>query len=276
MGKFLLRRGQMPREPLLNRRKLSMNKQELYIGYLPRMSRRLAGFVATILVCIFIAGFFVAYLFNFAQKEFASSYFDFLNEQTFEGILHTKPFPYLMREEPVAAGSLPKLIRYPLVGEGKHGIGEAVSQFENRKVRFKGKLIYRDDMKMIEAIESSIEDLSMGETGNNPTRQSLGEMILRGEIVDSKCYLGVMNPGATKVHRACAVRCISGGIPALFIVKNAEGQSSALWLISRNGEQLSTELLDYVAEPIEISGEVSRLDDQLFFAIDPHKISRLP
>jgi hypothetical protein len=29
-------------------------------------------------------------------------------------------------------------------------------------------------------------------------------MTLTGEIVDSKCYLGVMNPGQGKVHRDCA------------------------------------------------------------------------
>ena len=28
-----------------------------------------------------------------------------------------------------------------------------------------------------------------------------GEVTLAGEIVDSKCYLGVMNPGNGKVHR---------------------------------------------------------------------------
>jgi len=41
---------------------------------------------------------------------------------------------------------------------------------------------------------------------------SLGTQTLVGEIVDSKCFLGVMNPGQLTTHRACAIRCISGGV----------------------------------------------------------------
>jgi hypothetical protein len=37
--------------------------------------------------------------------------------------------------------------------------------------------------------------------------KNLGEFDLVGEIVDSKCYLGNMNPGNGKVRRDCAVRC---------------------------------------------------------------------
>ena len=44
----------------------------------------------------------------------------------------------------------------------------------------------------------------------------LDTFTLIGEIVDSKRYLGVMNPGNGKVHRDCAVRCLSGGIPPIF------------------------------------------------------------
>jgi len=48
---------------------------------------------------------------------------------------------------------------------------------------------------------------------NQAVPKTWGEFDLVGEIVDSKCYFGNMNPGNGKVHRDCAVRCMSGGIP---------------------------------------------------------------
>ena len=46
---------------------------------------------------------------------------------------------------------------------------------------------------------------------------SLGVATLRGEIVDSKCYLGAMKPGDQKTHKACATLCIRGGIPPVLV-----------------------------------------------------------
>lgn len=41
----------------------------------------------------------------------------------------------------------------------------------------------------------------------------LGSISLLREIIDPKCYFGVMKPDYGKVHRSCAIRCIAGGIP---------------------------------------------------------------
>ena len=49
--------------------------------------------------------------------------------------------------------------------------------------------------------------------------ESLGKQTFVGEIVDSKCFLGVMNPGRLTPHRACAIRCISGGVPPVLLVR---------------------------------------------------------
>jgi hypothetical protein len=53
--------------------------------------------------------------------------------------------------------------------------------------------------------------------------EDLGAFTLVGEIVDSKCYLGIMNPGETNPHRECAALCIRGGIPPLIIAHDADG-----------------------------------------------------
>ena len=83
-------------------------------------------------------------------------------------------------------------------------------------------------------------------------------MSLTGEIVDSKCYFGVMNPGNGKVHRDCAVRCISGGIPPAFLVRDVSGRIEALLLAN-----WKRELLDHIAEPVTIRGRLVRSSGRL-------------
>jgi len=95
--------------------------------------------------------------------------------------------------------------------------------------------------------------LTAGETVPVQEPQNLGEVQFTGEIVDSRCYFGVMNPGAGKVHRDCAVRCISGGIPPAFLVRDSSGNIVTLLLAN-----WKRELLNHVAEPVTIRGRLSR------------------
>jgi len=169
---------------------------------------------------------------------------------------------------------LPAFERVPLVAEGKHGFDG--KSFDGQKVKLKGTLIYRDDLRMIEVAAGSIEKFSESSDPIEEKSEALGNFTLRGEIVDSKCYLGVMNPGASKPHRDCAVACLRGGIPPLFIVKDRAGNTSELWLLSAEGASVNREILDFVAEPVEIPGAVVRAGDQLFFHVEPAQIKRLP
>jgi len=68
----------------------------------------------------------------------------------------------------------------------------------------------------------------------------------------------MMNPGNGKVHRDCAVRCISGGIPPAFLVRDANGQLATLLLAN-----WKPELLDHIAEPITIRGRLARFAGRL-------------
>jgi hypothetical protein len=106
------------------------------------------------------------------------------------------------------------------------------------------------------------------------TASDLGQVTLSGEIVDSKCYLGVMNPGNGKVHRDCAVRCISGGIPPAFSVKDAEGRPKILLLAGADGRQLNREVLDFVAEPITIRGRLTRAGETYILWAEPSSFVR--
>jgi hypothetical protein len=102
----------------------------------------------------------------------------------------------------------------------------------------------------------------------------LGEVTLKGEIVDSKCYLGVMNPGNGKVHRDCAVRCISGGAPPAFIAQDSKGDVRVLLLTGSDGRALNREILSFVAEPLELTGRLARRGDSLFLLSEPSTFRR--
>jgi hypothetical protein len=92
---------------------------------------------------------------------------------------------------------------------------------------------------------------------------------VRGEIVDSKCYGGVMNPGRGKVHRDCAVRCLSGGIPPVLVSENEAGDTTLYLLVDFDGSQLPREkFLDRVAEPVEIAGHLINRGDSKILAVD--------
>ena len=85
-----------------------------------------------------------------------------------------------------------------------------------------------------------------------------------------------MNPGEGKPHRACAVRCIAGGIPPLLVVEpTGRRRPSRVLLTGPGGRAINAEVLDYVAEPVRVTGELERLDGRLVLEADPAEIERL-
>jgi hypothetical protein len=250
-----------------------MRNEEFYIGYLPRMPERTARAVKIAVAAALFVAAALAVLFWFGQHSFAPSFFEFLDEREFAGTIRARPVPFLLVETARTENGLPVFARYPLVGEGKHGA--AVGDFDGRRVKLRGKRIHRDNLEMIEVVSGSLAALEPGVGPPAEMAENLGVFTLRGEIVDSKCYLGVMNPGRTKPHRECAVRCLSGGVPPLFLVHDERGNASELWLTSETGGPAGREILDFVAEPVELEGDVTRLGDQLFLRLKRSSIRRL-
>jgi len=163
---------------------------------------------------------------------------------------------------------------YLLVAPGKHGAGGLLAGFDGRAIRLKASLIYRDGATMLEIVPSSLQP-SVNAPVRPPDLIDMGAVTLAGEIVDSKCYLGVMNPGNGKVHRDCAARCISGGIPPALVVRDGAGLSKTLLLASSHGLPLTDRLLDFVAEPVEVSGRLVRSGEIFILETDPNSIRRI-
>lgn len=243
---------------------------ELYIGYLPEAPPGVAAAmrwtVAFLLLLAAGLGLLVAGL----QAPFAPSVFEFGVVRELTGTVWEGVYPLLVLDRPgTPAPGAADTSGYLLVAPGKHGAGGEFLGLDLRRVRLSGSLIYRDGLTMVEVVPGSVEPVD----GGAPTRAlgngDLGERTLVGEIVDSKCYLGVMKPGRGKPHRSCAARCISGGIPPVFVVESAAGERSHLLLVDEKGEAVNDRVLDWVAEPLEITGRVYRSGDLLVLAADP-------
>lgn len=233
------------------------------------MPGRMAARVRNLVFALFGGAALAAGALALAQRPFAASFFEFLQPREFSGVLSAKPHPALAVLRPGKTGELPVYSRYYLVAQGKFGFEHEAAKWDGQAVTLRGKLIYRDDQTMIEVEPASITPRGMGAAPAH-SRRAHGTFTLRGEIVDSKCFLGVMNPGNLKTHRACAVRCLAGGIPPLFIVRQSHDVLYLL-LVSTSGESVNQQVLDLAARPLEIEGEVVQEDNLLVLRADPGK-----
>jgi hypothetical protein len=227
---------------------------EFYVGYQPSAPHNLSKFVRRVVAGIVVGGAGIALVLAGAQAAFDASTFEFGKYQRVAGTLVTTPYPVLLMN---GSSSL-------LVGEGKHGFDAkpGVATLE-------GSRIFRAEGRAIEV--RSIET----RPGAAPSsEEDLGAFTAVGEIVDTKCYFGVMNPGRGKVHRDCAARCISGGLPPAFLVRDQEGRVSTLLLTGTDGRPLGKEILGHVAEPIQVSGRLIRRADLLYLRADPANFHR--
>lgn len=250
---------------------MTESRDELYVGYLPEAPAGVAAHVRRAIVALVLIAVAVALVLVFGQRGFAPSVYEFLVYRDFAGVVRERPYPTLeIQRPPPAAG---ERSRFYLVAPGKFGAAAAVAGLDGRRVRLRGSLIYRDDQTMIEVAPGSIEADDGAAAASSDV--SLGTHTLSGRIVDSKCFLGIMKPGSTKPHRACASRCISGGIPPLLVVEDERGTAAYFLLVGADGRAVNAEVLDMVDEPVEITGEVVRRDDLLVLYAEPATYRRL-
>jgi len=189
--------------------------------------------------------------------------FEFGTTHDYEGVLVGEPVPLLVTESRV----------YFLVDPFKYAFDpQAREQLTGRRVALEATLIERGSQAMLEVVSGTVRDL--GE-GNAALASSASEVVtMRGEIVDSKCYLGVMNPGHLKPHRACAVNCLRGGIPPVLLTRHTDGARQTV-LVSADGFPLKDWILDYVAEPVEVTGVSWRLGPIDLLAVYEQDVVRL-
>lgn len=219
--------------------------REFFVGYLatPPGARR---FVRRAVAAIVAGAAAAALALAILQGPFSPSTFEFGRPRSAAGTVARTPYPVL----DAAGGST------PLVGEGKHGADAEAAPFVGRPVGLLGTRIERRGTTMLEIESGSI--VPEGSPPPDARDEDLGEVSLSGEVVDSKCFLGVMNPGNLETHRACAIACIRGGIPPMLYAYDRAGREAHVLLVDAQGGPMNARVLPLVARPVTVEGRLSR------------------
>ena len=80
-----------------------------------------------------------------------------------------------------------------------------------------------------------------------------------------------MKPGFGKIHRSCAVRCISGGVPPVFAV-HGNDDIQYLLIVGEDGKPMNKEMLSFVGQSATVTGRVEKLDDWYLLKINAGNI----
>jgi hypothetical protein len=240
---------------------------EFYIGYLTEGPRVTMTFLKRFVTLFAITVPLLCAAVVLSQKTFSTSNFDYNTPVTMEGRLYERPYPLLKVEfgRTIHGESISQTIL--LVGSGKYGVTSLLKLFsglhtewkDGDKVSITGNLIYGDGKSLLQI--NSLDDIAKIPTDstsflpkNTATRRE-AEVI--GEVVDPKCFFGVMKPGEGKPHRSCAIRCIHGGIPPVFHT----GPSEYYLLVGENMEPLKELVLGIVGDRVALRGEIIEVDD---------------
>lgn len=252
-------------------------KEEFYIGYLDavgdKTKKALKGFVFFALGLLLLSGM----LFSFFQKPAVNSSYDFNEPTKVSGIYHESPYPML---KVTLADNIYKDIL--LLGFGKFGPNEYLKEIKKetnslvgKGLTIEGQLIYYNGRTLLEIDDSQKITLSDSKMKPIASATLLGNKEMEGEIVDPKCYFGVMKPGYGKIHRSCAALCISGGMPPVLVSANENGEDDYFLLTNLKGNPIHQDILPYIGQPSILKGEVFDLGDWKEMRIDVAQIERL-
>ncbi len=244
-------------------------EEEFFIGYAPPMPPRLGRFISRVVIGIGCLVVILAVTLAAGHVRLEGGTFEFGHSKSFSGTIVERPYPGL-RLDGVDSNVEP----WPLlVTPGKHGADALVSGLQGRQVTLTGTRIRRGSHTMIEvepaSLSNKVSEAASVEASALLDQSNKGPVELTGEIVDPKCFLGVMVPGSGKTHKECASLCLRGGIPPALYVHDRVGQSSLLLLTGPTGEPIGAPALQAAGEAISLTGSIQRQGGWLVLRTDP-------
>jgi hypothetical protein len=231
-----------------------MNEPSFYIGYVKKTPPDLARFNRSLVIALAAVLIPGVALLAALQGPFGMGQFEFGNVRTFEGVMYQQPVPVLK----ISSDKAPTYAL--LVGPGKFGIPESLRNVDGKHVTFEGTLLHRQNMSMIEITKPETFRELDGVSGERAGTETIGPVTVDGEIVDTKCYLGAMRPSRGKVHRACAIRCLSGGVPPGVLVQDPWGRNAVFMLTAEDGGKLDFDI-EWAARAVRIKGVLMMEED---------------
>jgi hypothetical protein len=261
---------------------------EFYVGSL-RMPPGLARVLWRAVPGVLVVAAALAWLVARAQNDPGGAVWNSGVAREFAGRVEATPYPHLR----VLTGRPDEPVETLLLVEvGKFGGGQRAAALSGQTARISGWILERDGRRMLEmepgdtlkALGAAAPGASQSAADvarlSTPRVTSLGRVTLRGEIIDSKCYLGAMKPGEGKTHKECATLCIAGGIPPMFVTTDLSGRRGYYLLTDAAGRALEgavlrDSVLPLVADAVEITGMLEKHDDLYVLKVDPASIRRL-
>ena len=252
----------------------SAGQCEMYVGYLsvpPRQRNFLRWAVPVTLWVLCAAGFFWAN----SQHSPGAAVWEDGQPITLHGVLVANPYPILFTQD--TSGELQAIL---LVEAGKHGSIQRTGQFNGRAVTASGWPLHRDGRRMLELEPISTAIVADAHAPSRatvapPDMKPIGPVTLRGEIVDSKCFLGAMKPGEGKTHKECATLCIRGGIPPMFVTRDATGAATYYLLQDPAGGPIDPAIFPFIADQVEVRGEHAEWGHLNILRLRPGDVRRL-
>jgi len=262
-----------------------MDKNEFYIGWMAAAPDSFAKHVRKVIVVLVILVVAAGIVIGVQQRKFSTASFEFGQLSEVKGIFQRFPVPSLKVISKQDVFGHTSSITMPLVGYGKFGAEGVIAAlekeknvtFDNKEVTLKGTLLYSDGKTLlqIDKNDNPLVKVNVIDTKFNvPEVKELGIVQLTGEVLDPKCYFGVMKPGHGKPHRDCAIRCIAGGMSPVFWVRNEKGEANYYLLLDEDGKKMNDELKDHIAEPVSLEARAVQYDDWIILYTNKKSIKR--
>lgn len=256
----------------------TMKNDEFYIGWMEKAPQGFAKHIKKVLLILLVAVTIAALLLAFSQKQFATGNFEFGKLTEVKGVYFNDPVPFLKAVNGKDIFGHPSFITIPLIGFGKTGAAGAIAAIEKQKnislnrkqVTMRGTLLYNDGKLLMQIDTNDPIVVEIGADAGNallPVVSNLGEQVIHGEIVDPKCFFGVMKPGQGKPHKDCAIRCILGGIAPVLKVTDKKGNENYYLVLGANGEKMNEAVKNFVAEPVSLQAKVVQYDDWIILYV---------
>ncbi len=249
-------------------------QDEFFVGWL-QTPRSYVRFLNPMVFTLLFLGVITAGTLAFFQRNPGAGHWEDDKVVVLRGVAFAKP--YAMLRVPGDQPNDPPRT-FLLVEDGKFGALPRVSKIvegrpEGVPVEVQGTVLHRGDRWMLA--------LSPGDSGMRPLTESQAKELpflgwalprtladsitLRGEIIDPKCYLGAMKPGGGKTHKACAMRCIAGGIPPMLVTRTGDGHETFYLLVMPDGSAANEALFPFVGDQVEMTGRLEQQNDLLVF-----------
>jgi hypothetical protein len=242
----------------------------------PAVSRR--GFFGASLGLLALAGG-AGFVLARAQQQPGNGSWNPDDERDWTGVLVRGPYPMLRT---LALDGTPRTAY--LVASDKHGVQHRLGNAAEGPVVVRGSLIARDRNAMIAVsdegswLRSAPVDVASQDLDKITkwTEDDLGPATYTGEILDSKCWFGAMQPGQGKPHKSCASLCIRGGLPAVFCPTGLCGSGASIPLLTTaDGQAHGPDILPLVADAVVATGRLVRVGDVTQFRVSLSDIRRL-